>query len=74
MAGRDDESSLKAGRPQLPTDIPLNCPYCGGKLVNVPSDSAPGVLRMPERGFVDTAAGWRTKKGELKSLAERMSA
>jgi hypothetical protein len=54
----DDESTAHRGRPFLPTDVPLNCPYCGQKLVNVPSDGPTayyncvkdGLLMMPPDG------------------------
>jgi hypothetical protein len=39
------------GKPPLPTAIPLECPDCGAKLSNVPSDTAVAFYECPKDGY-----------------------
>lgn len=60
----DSMSVPKVGRPPLPTDIPLNCPYCGLKLVNVPSDSAQAFYECPKDGLLILPPNGRLRKAK----------
>lgn len=51
MDHRNDESAVRTGRPPLPTDIPLNCPKCGQRLTNVPSDNVLAFYECPRDGL-----------------------
>ena len=46
----------------LPTDIPLNCPYCGAKLVNVPSDTSVAFYECPKDGLLVLPPDGRLRK------------
>lgn len=39
-------------KPPLPTDVPLNCPYCGQRVTNVPSDTGASFYECPKDGML----------------------
>jgi hypothetical protein len=48
----------------LPTNIPLNCPYCGGKLVNVPSDNHDSYYECQKDGLLILPPDGRMRRAE----------
>jgi len=55
-----------SGMHLLPADIPLNCPYCGAKLVNVPSVTAVAFYECPKDGLLVLPPHGRMRKAEPK--------
>jgi hypothetical protein len=54
----------KNGRPPLPADIPINCPYCGQKLVLVPSDGPTAYYQCTKDGLLVLPPSGRLGKSE----------
>ena len=53
-----------ADTPPLPTDIPLNCPYCGRRLVNVPADRAIAYYECATDGLLMLTPDGRLRRVE----------
>lgn len=49
-------------KPPLPTDVPLNCPYCGARLTNVPSDTSVAFYECPKDGLLVLPPDGRLRK------------
>ena len=52
------------GKPPLPTDIPLNCPFCGAKLTNVPSDTSVAFYECPKDGLLVLPSDEKLRRAE----------
>lgn len=51
MGASDDESTPRSAQPPG-AGLPLNCPYCGQKLVSVPSDGPTAYYQCEKDGLL----------------------
>ena len=66
-----DRHGSVPGGPPLPSNIVLNCPYCGKRLVNVPSDNALAFYECATDGLLVLPPDGRLRRADAANGSEK---